>query len=134
MSFKVTVQRLREMGPKKLGRSADANFYRNCFNDSKFPLKKGKSGSNNCQFLKRCSSDGPYFDLRAKIFHCSNEEICGRKGPKWILAVQGRHMHEILQKEQRFEKCRPEWSILVFLGRMRLHHGDFGYFIFFFLR
>jgi len=43
MSFKVTVKRLREMGPKRqLGKSADENFYRNCFNDSKFPLKKGR--------------------------------------------------------------------------------------------
>ena len=41
MSFKVTVQRLREMSPKKLGRSSDENFYRNCFNDNKFALKKG---------------------------------------------------------------------------------------------
>ena len=50
--------------------------------------------------------DGPYFNFRAEIFHCPNEEIYGRKGSKWILVVQGRHMHEILQKEKRFEKCR----------------------------
>ena len=48
--------------------------------------------------------DGPYFNFRAEIFHCPNEEIYGRKGPKWILVVQGRHMHEILQKESRFKK------------------------------
>ena len=49
--------------------------------------------------------NGPYFNFRAKIFHCPNEEIYGRKGPKWILVVQGRHMYEILQKESRFKNC-----------------------------
>ena len=31
--------------------------------------------------------DVPYFDSRAEIFHCPNEEVCRRKGPKWILVV-----------------------------------------------
>ena len=101
MSFKVTVQRLREMGPKKLGRSSEENFYRNCFNDARFGLKKGKladmfaDGPSKVARCERCL-DRPDFILRTEIFHCKNTKIYRRKGSKWILVMQRRHLYEIL--------------------------------------